>query len=303
VSVLARVAATIERESLLEPGARVLAMVSGGADSTLLLVLLHELGFGVRAFHVAHGLRDTSDGDEQACRRLCGSLAVPLTCVPGRVAPGSNLEERLRDARRAAAEAGADGARIATGHTASDRAETILYRLATSGGIMALPALPARDGARIRPLLDLTRGDVRAELARRDVPWRDDPSNDDPGPARNRIRATVLPALAALNPAAERNIARAGALAADERAVVDGLARGLLLADGALDLDAVAAEPAAVQRAAIRLAAHAVGIRPGYDDVEALRALGRAGRELRSLPGDAFAQRVGATLTFHLARP
>ncbi len=303
MSVLRRVAATIEREALLPARGRVLALVSGGADSTLLVVVLHELGYEVRALHVRHALRAGSPADDDACRAVCAALAVPLVRVDGAVSSGPNLEARLRAVRRAAADAEAAEMAIATGHTASDRAETILYRLATSGGIMALPALPARDGNRVRPLIDLTRGEVRDELVRRGIAWRDDPSNDELGPARNRIRATVLPPLVSLNPAAERNIARAGALAADERAVIDALAGTLIDLRGQIDLDRLDGEPAAVQRAAIRLAAHAVDVRPGFDDVEALRVLGRTGRELRSLPGNAFARRVGATLTFHRARP
>jgi tRNA(Ile)-lysidine synthase len=302
--VAERVAVAIAREQLLVPAGDVVAMVSGGADSTLLVVLLAELGYRVRALHVAHRQRGAaSAADEEAVAGLCRRLGVPLTVVDGTVRPGSNLESRLRDVRLAAAvaEAGADP--VATGHTASDRAETILYRLATSGGVMALPALPARDGARVRPLIDLDRADVREELRRRAVPWREDASNGDPRHARNRIRAEVLPVLVALNPAADRNIARAGRLAADERDLVDSIAARLVSFDGSIDLAALQHEHVAVQRAAIRLAAHAAGVRPGYTDVEALRALRCTGSELRSLPGETFAERRGSRLAFHRQRP
>ena len=265
-SVAERVAATIAREQLLTAHGDVVAMVSGGADSTLLVVLLAELGYRVRALHVAHRQRGgASVADEDAVGGLCRRLGVPLAVVDGAVEPGSNLESRLRDVRLAAALAEAGGDPVATGHTASDRAETILYRLATSGGVMALPALPARDGARVRPLIDLGRDEVRQELHRRAVPWCEDASNDDPRHARNRVRAEVLPVLAALNPAADRNIARAGRLAADERDLVDTIAVRLVETDGSIDLAALRREHVAVQRAAIRLAAHAAVTRSPSD--------------------------------------
>ena len=274
-AVADRVAATIAERALLPPGARVLALLSGGADSTLLVTLLAELGHAPRALHVAHGLRGAdSDGDVDACRDLCARLEVELDVVDGRVEPGANLEARLRDVRRAAALARAgDGDPIATGHTATDRAETVLYRLATSGGVRALPALPHRAGRWVRPLLDLTRAEVRDELRRRGVPWRDDATNDDRGPARNRIRRDVLPVLASLNPAAETNVARAGALATDERELLDALAAELVEADGSVDLARLRAAHPALQRLALRDAAARAGVTLGHLDVEALRGM------------------------------
>ena len=198
-----------------------LAMVSGGADSTLLVAVLAELGFEVRGLHVAHDLRGAdSDADAAFCRQL----PVPVTVVDGGVAAGANLEARLRDVRRAAALAAAGGDPIATGHTATDRAETVLYRLATSGGVNALPALP-RGRAAVLPAAarrHARRGARRA--ARRALPWREDPSNDDPAFARNRIRNEVLPVLLALNPRADANIARTAEVAAAERELLAALA-------------------------------------------------------------------------------
>jgi tRNA(Ile)-lysidine synthase len=297
-----RVARTVADRGLLDPGAPVLALASGGADSTLLVLVLRELSYEVRALHVAHGLRgDESAADAEACTTLCAAAGVPLTIVDGRVPAGSNLEARLREARRAAAMAAAGSARIATGHTASDRAETVLYRLATSGGVRALPALPHRAGPWVRPLLDLTREEVRAELVRRGTGWREDRSNRDRGPARNRIRHEVLPVLRGLNPAAEANLARAGALAADERELLDGLAAELVEADGSLDLARLRTAHPALQRLALREAASRAGVALGHEDVEALRTMRMIGVERRSLPGAALAERRRARLTFTTA--
>ncbi len=276
-----------------------LALVSGGADSTLLLHRLVAAGLDVRALHVNHGRRDAeSDADEAFCRKLCARLGVPIEVVDGRVEGDSNLEARLRDVRRAAAAAAAGGDSIATGHTASDRAETALYRLATSGGTRALAVLCRDDGQWTRPLIDLTRDEVRAELRAAGETWREDATNSDRRHARNRIRAAVVPELEALNPAAVRNIARTADLLCDERDLVDGLAVELVEADGSIELDRLQAAHPALQRAAIRLAAGRAGVRVQHRDTEALRALGRAGRELRTLPGGHHAERDRGRLRF-----
>ncbi len=153
--------------------------------------------------------------------------------------------------RRAAALEAAGGDPIATGHTATDRAETVLYRLATSGGVNALPALPAAAPPFYRPLLEVTRDEVRDELQRRGLRWREDASNDDPAFARNRIRNEVLPVLLGLNPRADANIARTAEVAAAERDLLAGLAAPFVDAAGAADL-AFRHEHVALQREVVR---------------------------------------------------
>lgn len=274
----------------------VLALVSGGADSTLLLVSLAQVSQRVRALHVAHAQRgDESERDREACVALAESLGLDLTIAPGSVPTGGNLEARLRDVRRAAAERYADGALIATGHTLSDRAETTLYRLAASGTPHGLAALPPRDGRWIRPLIDCSRDEVRRALIARGIPWRDDATNADPTPARNRIRLEVLPALAEAHPGAERNLARAAGLADDERELLEELADALITPADAIDLDGFDEAHPALQRIALRRAARRHGITLGHDDVEALRG----GAERRTLPGAALGERRNRLLVFH----
>lgn len=301
--VAGRVAETIRRHGLLAPGAPVLALLSGGADSTLLVVLLDALGHDVSALHVAHGLRGTeSEADVEACRRLCAALDVPLTVVDGRPSGVGNLEAELREIRRAAAARVRPAGPYATGHSLGDRAETALYRLAASGGVRALPALRPRSGPWVRPLIELSPEEIRGDLRRRGLGWREDASNRGLGPARNRIRHVVLPALRTINPAADRNIARAAALAADERDVLDALAASLIEPDGSVDLDRLAAAAPALARLALHEAAARAGVALGHDHVEALRTLGRHGSERRTLPRGAVAERTYARLAFH-ARP
>ena len=279
----------------LESGSPVVAMISGGADSTLLLVTLAERGCRVRAIHVAHGLRAAASvADAEACEALAASLAVPLQIVEGAVSAGGNLEARLRDVRRAAALSAAGADPIATGHTLSDRAETVLYRLAASGTPRGLTALPPQDGQWVRPLIDCDRAEVRAELSRRGVAWRDDPTNLSCGSARNRIRLEVLPSLQAAHPGAEANLARAALIADDERTLLDALADGLIGNDGSIVIADLIDAPVALQRIALRRAARRHGVTLGHDDVEALRIDPRR----RTLPGAARADVSARRIVF-----
>ena len=190
--------------------------------------------------------------------------------------PEGNLQAAARDARYAAAERlretrGADW--IATGHTRSDVAETILYRLASSPGARALQGLPARRGRLVRPLLGLGRQDARALAEAAGLPFADDPSNLDPRFARARVREEVLPVLHEINPAAEENIAATRAELAEDSEALESLARGLLEQAGAargtaaLPAGALEQAPAALRRLALRAlaeraAGHAVALGP-----------------------------------------
>ncbi len=200
-----------------------LALVSGGADSTLLAHALIALGHPIETLHVAHGLRGAeSDADAAACRELAAGLGVRHHEVAGPVAPGAGVEARARAHRRAAASALRDGRAVATGHTRDDRVETILYRLAASPGSAAFAALPAAGAeGRVRPLIELGRDEVRAALQRAGIPWRDDSSNLDRSFVRNRVRLDLLPAFRSLHPAAEANLLRTAALLAEDEAALD----------------------------------------------------------------------------------
>ncbi len=131
------------------------------------------------------------------------SLDVPFDRTKILVASGGNLQARARAARwialrAAAARVGAD--RIATGHHADDRAETLLMRLLRGTGVRGLAVLPPCDGDRIRPILRARRSDVDAHLARHRIPHCSDPSNADPRFLRARVRHEVFPVLQRLNP-------------------------------------------------------------------------------------------------------
>ena len=190
-----RVARQIRRHRLIEPGGDVTCLVSGGADSTCLWHVLGELGYRVSALHVNHALRgDTSDEDARFCAEALGAEVVELD--------GRGLTEAaLRDLRYSVA-----GDRLrATGHTASDQVETILYRLASRGTATGIEARRA-DGV-VRPLLTVWREETEAYCRAEGLAFRVDASNADT--KRGLIRDEILPLLRRLHPAADENLLRA----------------------------------------------------------------------------------------------
>ncbi|HXD69342.1 MAG TPA: tRNA lysidine(34) synthetase TilS [Gaiellales bacterium] len=202
-----RVAAYIAEHALLEPGEPVLALVSGGADSACAWGLVRELGYDVEALHVEHGLRG-ADGLADAAH--CAGLGATVVAVD--VEDGPNLEARARGARYAAAREHAGGRPIVTGHTLSDQAETVLYRLVSSSGARAIRAMRPAAGGIVRPLLCATAQDTRAWCAEHGIEPREDRTNADDRLRRNLIRREVMPALTRVHPGAERNLARSAEL-------------------------------------------------------------------------------------------
>jgi tRNA(Ile)-lysidine synthase len=236
----------------------VLVLLSGGPDSVCLLDAAVRISGDVRALHVDYGLRPGAAQDAAFCSELCARLGVPLQVVAaGPAPPSGNLQAWARERRYAAAEGVADGD-IATGHTASDQAETILYRLAAAPSRRALLGMAPRTGRRIRPLLSLTRAQTEAWCLEARLKFRDDPSNADPRCARNRVRGALLPALRDIHPAAEANVVRAAEVLRAEGEVLDVLVDEALQAP--LTLARLRAMPLALARlVVVRLAEDAAG--------------------------------------------
>lgn len=264
-------------------GGTVLVAISGGADSTALLVALASLASSLRstvvAAHLDHGLRgDESTLDHAHVRALCRRLGVRLVATridaAARLrARGWNGEAGLRRLRRAflmraARHVGADV--IATAHTADDQLETLLMRLARGTGLTGLGGMRPRQGRWIKPLLALSRAAARRDLLAAGIAWREDSSNATRAHLRNRLRLDVIPAWhAALEPdgdAAQRQArGETLALAAERAAAQLREARQALAREGAatllrcrvsgaelaLDAAALAAHPRAVQRFAL----------------------------------------------------
>lgn len=190
-----RVEAFVHEHDLIEPSGAVTCLVSGGADSTCLWHVLRGLGYRVSALHVSHGLRgEESEEDARFCRDVLGAKVLPRDNLSQGVS-----EAGLRDIRYRSTEA--FGLR-ATGHTASDQVETVVYRLVSSGGTRAIR--PRRKDGIVRPLLRVWREETEAYCREHGLAFRADSSNADT--KRGLIRREILPLLRELHPGAERNL-------------------------------------------------------------------------------------------------
>ncbi|MFN2612884.1 MAG: tRNA lysidine(34) synthetase TilS [Solirubrobacterales bacterium] len=231
------ISAEIAATGLLGSSDSVVVLVSGGADSACAAAgLVGLLGASqVHVLHLDYRLRENSGDDRSTCAELCRLLGVELTVELPALAEG-NVQAAARAARYAAAEilrerVGADW--IATGHTRTDLAETVIYRLASSPGRRALLGLAPRRGRIVRPLLGVSRERARELAETAGLPFRDDPTNAEPLYARNRIRNEVLPVLGELAPAPEQTIAATWAELAEEADALEAVAEEALAAMGA----------------------------------------------------------------------
>jgi len=314
-----RVRRFIREHDLVRPGARVVAAVSGGSDSVALARLLHQLDAEgdlrlAAVAHFNHQLRPSADADERFVGDLAASLGVPFVVEREAVAARAVRERRsIEDAGRAARYAFFDRARrgcgadlVALGHTRDDQAETVLLRVTRGAGPRGLAGMYPRNGAIVRPLLGCRRGDLRAWLAAGSYPFVEDETNADVAIPRNRVRAELLPLLAArFNPsiveilADEADVAREtwawmdGEAAALEAAVVR---RRLSEAEPVLEIDAAAlhAAPVALQRLVLwRALRHLAAPRAiAFQHVEAARRLLDAAADARGGPVDLPRQRL-----------
>ena len=324
--IYARFRKTVTKQRLIEPGDKVLVAFSGGQDSMalveLLLELRREMPIGIVVAHFNHKLRPGAGADAEFAKTAARKRRLP--CVTGSrnvrlyaKRRRLNLEEAARGLRydflrKAARRVGAT--KIATAHTLTDQAETVLMRILRGTGLQGLGGISARpDDRLIRPLLDVERAETEAFLRRRGLPFRTDETNLDCRILRNRIRLETLPAFARVDPSVVRHIGRLAALARDEEELLETvtttawleLARG----DGdAVSLDAVALGilPRALARRIVRRYISDVlgGLRGvSFDDVEDVLAL-KEGKEksigkwriIRREAGRLFLKRPGARI-------
>ena len=223
------------------PGTALRCAVSGGPDSTALLVLAVSSGCRVTAVHVDHGLRAGSAREADVVADSAARLGARFENVRAVVEPGPNLEARARRARMAVL-----GAEAATGHTMDDQAETVILNLLRGAGVDGLAAM--RGGAR-HPLLGLRRAETHALCEQLGLRVVHDPSNDDRRFLRNRVRHELLPLCNAIS---GRDLvpvlARQAELMAEEAKLLDELAAGL----DPTDARALASAPPSLARRATR---------------------------------------------------
>ena len=302
-----RVLVSVRRPALIPPGGRVLAAVSGGGDSVALLYLLAELAEqGAVALagvaHFNHRLRPpASDEDERFCRDLATRFGLPCVVESADVAEMARSERisvehaghRARHAFfvRAADRLGA--CRVALGHTIDDQAETYLLRLLRGAGAAGFSSIRPRAGLVVRPLLAVSRAELRVYLASRQASFREDASNLDRRVPRNRIRHDLIPSLRAYSPRVVEVLAREAEIA---RADDEWLARaanelGASLVQrtkGGVEVDATglaALHPALGRRVARDALVRVSGRAVGFDHIERLRRLAAGAPTRVDFPG------------------
>ncbi|HYA88598.1 MAG TPA: tRNA lysidine(34) synthetase TilS [Nitrospirota bacterium] len=295
---------------MLEPGDRVVISVSGGPDSVCLLSVLHalaaELKISLHIAHLDHMFRGKESADEaRFVDNLARKLGIPATieridvpafCRARGLSPQAGAREvRYSFLNRVAQATGAG--RIATGHTATDQAETFLMRLLRGAGVAGLSAIPPLRGNIIRPLIESTRDEVLEYLRGAGLTFVTDPSNAKPYYARNRIRLELIPVLKRFNPRIEETLASvAGLLRDEDEATAAHLATAMqcIITNGkdvtSLVRDKFNGLPLAFRRRIFRAMIAMAGLNPSElslvqtDEALAFMATSQSGRSL-SLPG------------------
>ncbi|WP_295794358.1 tRNA lysidine(34) synthetase TilS [Mucilaginibacter sp.] len=203
----------IDQNSLFDGQSKILAAVSGGMDSVIMVHLLKSAGYNFGIAHCNFQLRgDESTGDEQFCRQLAQQLDVSFHCtsfdtltftadnkVSTQMAARTLRYQWFEKVRKQAGYSV-----IALAHHQNDAIETILLNLTRGTGIAGLHGILAKNGLLVRPLLFLGRDDIHQLISNLQIPYREDSSNSSTKYARNKIRLEVIPKLKELNPGLER---------------------------------------------------------------------------------------------------
>ncbi|MFN8111059.1 MAG: tRNA lysidine(34) synthetase TilS [Thermoleophilia bacterium] len=265
--LLGRIAADMRERRVLSAGEPVLAMVSGGPDSLVLLHALVALHDGpVSVLSVDHGLRAQAAEECAAVLRIADGLGVDATVVRLRLEPGAGVQRRARDARYAAARqvAAVSGAAIAVGHTLDDQAETVLMRLARGTGRDGAAGMRWRSGDLARPLLGVRAHETREWCVAHGLTAVDDPTNRDARGTRVRARR-LMADLEALHGGAAIHLAGFAQRMDDERELLEALegeAWGRCAQGDGLSIAGLAGESAAVRRLLVRRLLHRAGCVP-----------------------------------------
>jgi len=326
-----KVAETIRKYQMIEPRDRVLAAVSGGPDSTALLLALRELrerlDFELAVASFDHGLRKEAGRELEWVRKKALGLGLPFFAGKAKKdlkkKDSRSPQERARRARydflgKIAGENGFN--KIALGHTATDQAETVLLGIIRGTGRSGLAGIPPRRPLSpksgdsimvIRPLLERTREEIVGYLREKKTGWREDRSNRDPKYLRNRIRGKIIPVIRKeVAPHLDKMVVRLTEILRDEEEYLEALTREAFkkcrLAETkgvGLSVAKFGSLPPAIRRRVLRLAISQVKENlppPGWEVIRELEVISGPGRPKRrlSLPGGVLAERVYDRLKF-----
>ena len=280
---------SFERKLRWEPlvGKKVVVACSGGKDSIALLSCLcglrEELSLTLFAAHFNHGLRgEESDRDEKFVASFCEKEGVPLFLGREDVKAFAkekklSLEAAAREVRyRFLFSVSEDADWILTAHTASDQAETVLFRLIRGSGLKGLRGILETRGKLFRPMLSITEEEVREYLTAFSIPYVEDSTNACESYTRNRIRHRILPEIRKINPSFEDSVLRLVASASEDEEYLsslaeDGLKKALL--NGRLRRDVLISLPLPVRKRVLSLYFAKEGLSVTWDGLYQANAL------------------------------
>jgi len=293
---------------------KVLVAFSGGADSTALLCLMWDISKNnptrVYAMHVNHGIRGAeADGDERFCREFCREHGIEFfsTFVDVPTASGGRCDELTARRLRYDAlikKAKELGCVLATAHTASDNAETVIFNVARGCGISGLGIPPTREycGVKIiRPLIKYTRAQIEEYLGEKNIGFVNDTTNFDDKYTRNFIRHNVIPSLEGVNAQAVTNISELSARARADEDFIDKFASEYVSSHEDADIKSLSAQHEAVlMRILMKLISRYTDQAPSYERLLSLRDAIKAGTggKITELSGKMCATVVDGKLRF-----
>ena len=273
--VRSRVEACLREFPAIDGSSGLLVACSGGPDSLALAAAAAHLDRPVGAVVVDHGLQPGSAEVARVAAGQCEALGLSPVMVVAVDATnrGEGPEAAARNARYGALSAAArdSGALVLLGHTLDDQAETVLLAIARGSGTRSLAGMPASRGVFRRPMLGLTRAEVRSALDGLDIVVWEDPHNSDPAFRRSRIRNEVLPVLDdVMGPGVRQALARTASLTRADADALDGWAARVTAELGGSEsvgsgwsVGALGGLPTAVRRRVLRGGALSAGCPAG----------------------------------------
>lgn len=309
--MLDKALSAVEKYNMLSPGAAVIAAVSGGADSMAMLLFLMKISeqysLSMTVAHVNHGLRgEEARRDEEYVRSFCEKNSLRFEVLHADVAAlakqsGETCEECGRRVRYEFFESIDKNAKIATAHTASDNAETMLFNLARGSSLKGLCGIPPVRGNIIRPLIFCTREDIEVFCRENSLDFVTDSTNLTLDYSRNKIRHIAVPALKEINSAFEENASHFSQNAALDEDFLEGETESLLASakkDGGFSCEALlSAHPAIRRRALLGAIKNVCPKSADFRTVNAVENILQGGGKIQLSP-DIFAVSNGDIIRF-----